>query len=110
MLQDRGVGLQPICYRARKLSSAQRGNAYYAYDLDALAVCEPLKYWRWYLEGCSKFLVVTNHNTLRHMLRQPKNTLNERQARYPGDLQWFVGSTTLAYRKRTLNEANLLSR
>jgi hypothetical protein len=36
--------------------------------------------------------------------------LNKRQARYLRDLQTFVGSMTLAYRKRALNEADPLSR
>jgi hypothetical protein len=36
--------------------------------------------------------------------------LNERQARFLRDLQPFVGSMTLAYRKGALNEAYPLSR
>jgi hypothetical protein len=54
MLQDQGGGLQPVSYRARKLNQAERGNTYYAYDLEALVVCEAIKHWRCYLEGCSK--------------------------------------------------------
>jgi hypothetical protein len=69
------------------------------YELEALAVCEAVKHWRCYLEGCSEFLVVTNHDTLRHLLKQPKNMLNKRQARYLRDLQPFVDTMTLAYRK-----------
>jgi hypothetical protein len=60
-----------------------------------------------YLEGCSKFLV-TYHDTLRHMLTQLNNRLNKRQARYLRDLQPFVGTMTLAYRKGALNEAYTL--
>jgi hypothetical protein len=37
-------------------------------------------------------------------------SLNKRQARYLRDLQPFVGSMTLAYRKGPLNEAGPLSR
>jgi hypothetical protein len=44
------------------------------------------------------------------MLRQPNNILNKRQARYLRDLQPFVGSMTLAYHKKALNEADQLSR
>jgi hypothetical protein len=110
MLQDQGGGLQPVSYLARKLNPAERGNTYSAYDLEALAVCEDVKHWRCYLEGCFKFLVVTNHDTLRHLLRQPNNRLNKRQARYLRDLQPFVGSMTPAYRKGALNEADPLSR
>jgi hypothetical protein len=36
--------------------------------------------------------------------------LNKRQARYLRDLQPFVGSMTLAYRKGAMNEADPLSR
>jgi hypothetical protein len=66
MLQDQGGGLHPISYWARKLNSAERGNTYFAYDLEALAVCEAVKHLRCYLEGCSKFLVVTYHDTLKN--------------------------------------------
>jgi hypothetical protein len=109
MLQDLGGGLQPVSYWARKLNPVERGNTYSAYDLEALVVCEAVKHWRCYLEGCSEFLVVTDHDTLRHLLRQP-NKLNKRQARYLRDLQPFVGSLTIAYRKGALDEADPLSR
>jgi hypothetical protein len=110
MLQDQGGGLQQVSYWVHKLNPAEHGNTYSAYDLDALVVCEAIKYWRCYLEGFSKFLVVTNHDTLRHLLRQPNNRLNKRQARHLRDLQPFVGSMTLAYRKGALNEVDPLGR
>jgi hypothetical protein len=110
LLQDEGGGPQPVSYWARKLNPAERGNTYSAYDLEALAVCEYVKHWRCYLEGCSKFLVVSDHDTLRHLQRQPNNMLNKRQAKYLRDLQTFVGSMTLAYRKGALNEDYPLSR
>jgi hypothetical protein len=110
MLQDQGGKLQLVSDLARKVNPAQRGNTYsVAYDLEALAVCEAVKHWRRYLEGCSKFLVVTNHGTLRYPLRQPNNMLNKREARYMHDLQPFVASTTLAYRKGALRETDPLS-
>jgi hypothetical protein len=109
LLQDKKVGLQAFSYRADKLISAERGNTYSAYDLEVLAVCEAVKHWRCYLEGCSKFLVVTYHDTLRHVLRQPNNMLNQRQARYMRDLQPFVGLMTLAYRKGVINEDDMFS-
>jgi hypothetical protein len=65
---------------------------------------------RCYLEGRSKFLVVTDHNTLRHLLMQLNNKLDKRQVRYMRDLQPFVGSISLAHRKRALNKADPLSR
>jgi hypothetical protein len=92
------------------MNPAERGNTYSAYDLEALAVCEEIKHWRCYLEGCSKFLVVTYNDTLRHLLKQPNNKLNKRQARYIRGLQPFMGSMTLAHPKGALNEVDPLSR
>jgi hypothetical protein len=110
-LQDQGRELQLVVKCARKLNSDGRGNTYSAYDLEALAVCETVKHWRCYLEGCSKFLAVTYHDTLQHQLKQPNNMLNKRQARYLRDLQPLVGTMmTLAYRKGAMNEADPLSR
>jgi C4-dicarboxylate-specific signal transduction histidine kinase len=51
------------------------------------------------LRRVSKFLVVTDHDTLRHLLKQPNDKLNKRLARYLRDLQPFVGSTTNALRE-----------
>jgi hypothetical protein len=98
-----------MLYWARKLNSYERGNTYSAYKLEALTVCEAVKHWRCYLEGCSKFLVITEHDTMRHLLTQPNKRLNKRQARYMRDLQPFVGSMTLAYCKGALNEADPLN-
>jgi hypothetical protein len=102
--------LQPFSYWARTVNPTERGNTYSAYDLEALAVSEADKHWRCYLEGCFKFLVVIDHDRLRHLLRQPNNKLNKRQARYMRDLQPFLGSMTLAYRKGALSEADPSSR
>jgi hypothetical protein len=81
------------------MNPVERGNTCCAYDLEALAVCEAVKHLRCNLEGCSKFIVVIDHDTLRHLLRQPNNGSNKRQDRYLRDLQPFVGTMTLAYRK-----------
>jgi hypothetical protein len=110
VLQDQGGELQLVSYLAHKLNLAEQGNTYSAYDLEALAVCEAVKHWRRYPEVCSKFLVVTDHDTLRHPLREPHNKPNKRQARYRRDLQPFEGSMTLAYRKGAQNEVDPLSR
>jgi hypothetical protein len=71
-----------------------------------MAVCEAVKHWRCYLKGCSKFLVVPDHNTQRHQLWQASHMMNKRQTRYLRDLQPYVGTMTTVYRKGTLNEAN----
>jgi hypothetical protein len=39
LLQDQGGGLQPFPCSACKLNQAKHGNTYFAYDLEALAVC-----------------------------------------------------------------------
>jgi hypothetical protein len=110
LLQDHGGGLQPISLCARKRNPPEHGNTYYAYNLGALALCESVKHWRCYLEGCSKFLIVTTHDTLRHSLSHSNNMLNKRRARYLPDLQPFVDSMTLAYRKGAMDKADPLSR
>jgi hypothetical protein len=65
MLQDQGRGLiQLVSILARKLNLAERGNTYYAYDIEALAVCEAVTHWRGYLEhlkGTLSFL--SSHTT-----------------------------------------------
>jgi hypothetical protein len=98
MLKDQGGGLQLVSLWPRKLNPTERGNTYSAYELEALAVHEAVKHCRFYLEGCSKFFVVTKYDTLRHLLKQPNNRLNKRQARYVRDLQPFVGLLNRATR------------
>jgi hypothetical protein len=69
-------------------------------------ICEAVKHCRCYLEGCFKFLVVIDHDTLRHFLKQQNHMLKKRQPRYLRDLQPFVGAVTFAYRKGAMKEAN----
>jgi hypothetical protein len=95
-LQDQGGGLQLVSYLARKMNQAKRGYTYSAYDSEALAVCGAFNDWRCYVKGRSKLLVVTYHDTLRHLLMQRNNKLNKRQGRYLRDLKLFVGSMALA--------------
>jgi hypothetical protein len=63
-LHDQGGGLQHVSYGARNLKSVERGNTYSAYDLEASVVCEAVKHWRCYLEGCSKVFVVIDNDTV----------------------------------------------
>jgi hypothetical protein len=53
--------------------------------------------------------VVFNNDKQRHLLMQPSDRLNKRQARYMCDLQPFMGAMSLAYRKGSRNEADPLS-
>jgi hypothetical protein len=109
-LQDHGGGRQPISHLARKLDPSYRGNTYSTYDLDALGVCDAAKHWRCYLIGCSKILVVADHNTQRHLLKQPQARMNKRQARYLRGLQPLVDTVALVYRKVAMCEGDSLSR
>jgi hypothetical protein len=81
------------------------GKSYSANDLEALGVCRAVRHWRCYIEGGSKFLVVSDHDTLRHPLMQPNDRLNKRHVGYVRDLPPFVGAMTMAYRKGSRNEA-----
>jgi uncharacterized protein (DUF934 family) len=56
------------------------------------------------------FTVVSDHDRVRHMLRQSNDMFNKRKARYVRDLQPLAGAITLAYRKGSRNEADPLSR
>jgi hypothetical protein len=77
--------------------------------LEASAVYEAVNHWRFYLEGRSKLMAVSDHDTLRHLLMPPTNTLNKRHARHVRNLQSFTGAMILAYRKGSRNEAKPLS-
>jgi hypothetical protein len=82
MLQDKEGGLQLVSYWARELNPTERGNTYSVYGLESLAVYEAGEQYRCYLEGCSKFLVASNHDALRHLHMQPNNIMSKRQACY----------------------------
>ena len=74
LLQDQGHGLQPVEYYARKLKDAERN--YDAYNLEALAACACIKKWRVYVEGSAEQILVTDHDTLRHLLKEkPANEM-----------------------------------
>ncbi|GJP35685.1 hypothetical protein CLOM_g20222 [Closterium sp. NIES-68] len=49
LLQDFGVGLQPIAYESRKLQSAERN--YFVHDKEMLAIVHAFKIWRCYMTG-----------------------------------------------------------
>jgi hypothetical protein len=54
--------------------------------------------------------VVSDLDTLRHLLKQPHDRLNKRQARYVRDLQPIIGAMTFIYRNKSWNEVVPLSR
>jgi hypothetical protein len=77
LLQYHGGGLQFVSYWARRPNSVERGYSDSAYDLEALVVYKAVKHRRRYLEGCSKLLMVTGHDTPRPMPRQPTHRLKK---------------------------------
>jgi hypothetical protein len=70
-MQDQAGRLQSVSFWARKLNNSESGNSYPTYDSKAMAVSEAVKHGRCYLEGSPKFQVVSDNDTLRHMMRQP---------------------------------------
>ena len=78
LLQDQGNGLQPIEYHARTMLPAEQN--YPVHEQELLAVVEALKHWRCYLEACERFLISTDHDTLKHFMKQ--QNLSARQARW----------------------------
>jgi hypothetical protein len=67
-------GGHPIVFEIRKLSQLER--LYSIYDKEMLEIMHALTKFRQYLVG-SKFMVKTNHNSLKYFLEQ--KDLNERQ-------------------------------
>ena len=108
LLQDQGHGLQPVEYYARKLKDAERN--YDAYNLEALAACACIKKWRVYVEGSAEQILVTDHDTLRHLLKEKPANLSKRQAGWVELIQPYANTLTLVYRKGSMNEADPISR
>ena len=67
-------GQHPIAFESRKLQHHE--NIYSIYDKDMLAIMHALAKFRQYLVG-NKFVVKTDHNSLRHFLTQ--KDLDERK-------------------------------
>jgi hypothetical protein len=80
---DEGIGAvfmkggHPIVFESRKLSQPER--LYSIYDKEMLAIMHALTKCRQYLVG-SKFVVKTNHNSLKYFLEQ--KDLSERQQKW----------------------------
>jgi hypothetical protein len=85
----------PIAYTAKKLKGAQL--TYSAYDTELLAICIALKEWRHSLEGCSHFIVITDHTTLRQLLTQPY--LDRKQASWSQVISPYLNKIAIIYRK-----------
>jgi hypothetical protein len=98
LLQDHGGGVQPPSCLARKINIVVRGNSYSENDLEALAVCEAMEMLP---ESLFQFLVVSDHDALRHLLKHPIDMFNQRHTIvyddnvrcYVRDLQSFTMTT-----------------
>lgn len=79
-----GHGLQPVGYYSRKLTPAERN--YAVRDKELAAVIAALDHWRHVLHG-RKFVIRTDHQSLRHIMSQPR--LTGRPARWLLKLEEF---------------------
>ena len=106
LLQDQGNGLQPVSYHARRLH--QREANYPIHEKELLAVVDAIKTFRCYLEGCARITVITDHDTLRHFMKQ--KDLSGRRARWSEYLSPYISYLEILYRKGSCNQADALSR
>jgi hypothetical protein len=106
LLQDQGLGLQPVEYYARNMNAAEHNYPVHAQEL--LAIVAALKHWRHYLEGCAHFLVTTDHSTLTHFKTQA--SLSRRQAGWLETISPYFTNMDIPYRRGELNQSDGLSR
>jgi hypothetical protein len=101
--------LRPCAYWARKLKDVE--TRYNAYDKEALAIVVAVsRVWRVYLLGCKCFLVITDHATLVHLLKQTSDKLTDRQSHWVEQLMPYANEMRILYRKGILSEADPVSR
>ena len=94
----------PISFESRKLQPHEW--LYFIYDKEMLAIMHALDKFRQYLVG-GKFIVKTDHNSLRHFLSQKE--LNDRQQKWVSKVQSF--DFDIEYKKGEMNVvADALSR
>ena len=94
-----------VAFYSQKTITAE--TRYETHDNELLAIVEAFKTWRHYLKDCKhKFLVLTNHNNLRHFM--DTKCLSSRQVRWAKKL--FRYYFWIDYRQGKANEAaNALS-
>jgi len=83
--QDHGNGLQPVGYRSRKLTPAERN--YDVRETEFLAFVDACSYWRHYLHGTQPFKWLTDHDSLKYHRTMPN--LSGRLARWVEKLAEF---------------------
>lgn len=90
-------GKHPIVVETRKLRGVER--TYSIYDKEMLAIMHALAKFRQYLVR-SKFVVKTNHNSLKHFMHQ--KDLNEKQPKWVSKLQAYDFDNEYVKGKKTL--------
>ena len=107
LLQEQPDGsLRPCSYYAKTLNKAQR--KYPVYDQELLAIAAALNEYCIYIEGCSSFVVITDHRPLIHIPTQPN--IGKRHAPWITVLSQYMGYMKIVYRKGSENESDALSR
>ena len=106
LLQDQGRGLQPVSYFARKLQP--RECDYSIHERELLAVVDAVRHYRCYIDGCRKLTICTDHDSLRHFMKQPD--LHDRRARWAMELSPYTNVMDIVYRKGDINHTDALSR
>ncbi|RYE96002.1 MAG: hypothetical protein EOO78_22355, partial [Oxalobacteraceae bacterium] len=83
--QDHGRGLQPIAYRSKKLSPAERN--YDVREREFMAILDACSHWRHYLHSDEPFVLKSDHSSLVHYMTMPN--LTGRLARWVLKMQDF---------------------
>ena len=83
--QDHGNGLQPVAYRSKKLSKAERN--YDVREREFMAILDACSHWRHYLHSDEPFLLKSDHSSLVHYMTMPN--LTGRLARWVLKMQDF---------------------
>ncbi len=81
-----------------------------AYDREALAVVDAVsRIWKVYLLGCKYFSAVTYHETLTHLSKQGSDKITDHQVHRVERLMLFAQCTSILYRTRFVNAADIVS-
>ena len=76
--QDHGNGLQPVAFRSKKLSPAERN--YDTREKEFMALVDACSHWRHYLHSDQPFTLLTDHDSLKYHKTMPN--LSGRLARW----------------------------
>jgi hypothetical protein len=106
-LQNQGIELQYFAYHARMKMNKHEVHLL-VHEKELLVVRDALLKFRCYLDGAAGFPVVTDHDTLRHFVRQ--RDLSTRQERWLQVLAPYQRHMDLVYKKGAVNHADALSR